>query len=217
MSHEDLVAAFTLRSKRLVTHETLGQYMDGAATPDEKLERLLFVEENAIGVENKRQLATFVAPLLTAASFESYFMAGKAPPLARLQRLAQLQARVRRSGFQEAQRREMADHLDRIASLLESRARVLESIEAKPGSPVEKATTVLRLVTGGLLTEGGLSAKARDMIVGYLGRPGFLTGYMAQTATGSEKPNADAAMATLMETLGKAGITAETGLKSIAA
>ena len=218
LSHEDLIAAFTLRSKRLVTHETLGQYMEAGATPDEKLERLLFVEENVIGVENKRQLAGFVVPLLTAASFETHFMGGKAPPLARLQRLAQLQARARRCGFQDAQRQEICDHLDRIASLLEARAKVLESIEAKPGSPVEKAQTVLRLVTGGLLTEGRLSTKARDMIVAYLGRPGFLTGYIAQTAAGSGAPaNADAAMATLIETLGKAGITAETGLKSIAA
>jgi len=169
-------------------------------------------------VENKRQLAGFVVPLLTAARFETNFMGGKAPQLARLQRLAQLQARARRCGYQDAQRQENCDHLDRIATLLEARAKVLESIEAKPGSPVEKAQTVLRLVTGGLLTEGRLSTKARDMIVAYLGRPGFLTGDIAQTAAGSGAPaNADAAMATLIETLGKAGITAETGLKSIAA
>ena len=49
LSHEDLIAAFTLRSKRLVTQEALGAYIDEAA-PDEKIERLLFVEENIIGV-----------------------------------------------------------------------------------------------------------------------------------------------------------------------
>jgi len=218
MSHEDLVAVFTLRSKRLVTHESLSRYMDGANAPDEKLERLLFVEENAIGVENKRQLATFVVPLLTAASFENHFMNLKAPPLAKLQRLAQLQARARRCGFQEEQRQEIADHLDRVASLLEGRTKVLESVDAKPVSPVEKATTILKLCTGNILTEGKLSAKARSMIVSYLGRPGFLTGYMAQVgAAAGEAPTADAAMTSLMETLGKAGINAETGLKAIAA
>jgi hypothetical protein len=40
-----------------------------------------------------------------------------------------------------------------------------------------------------------------------------LTGYIAQSAPAS----ADGAMAELMQTLGKAGITAETGLKNIAA
>jgi hypothetical protein len=218
MSHEDLVGAFTLRSKRLIGNETLAQYMDGGATPDEKFERLLFVEENVIGVENKRQLATFVLPLVTASSFETYFIAAKSPPLARIQRLAQLQARLRRTGFPDAQRQEIADHMDRIAGLVEARAKVLDSIEAKPGSAADKATTILRLVTGNMLTEGKLSARAREMIVGYLGRPGFLTGYIAQAAhQGGPAPTADAAMATLMETLGKAGINAETGLKSIAA
>jgi hypothetical protein len=218
LSHEDLVAAFTLRSKRLVTHETLGEYMATGATPDEKLERLLFVEENVIGAENKRQLATFVMPLLTAASFETYFLTAKTPALGRLQKLAQLQARVRRGGFQDAQRQEIADHLDRVAATLEARAKIFEAIEGKSSNPVERATTLLKLCTGGFLTEGRLSARARELVVGYLSRPGFLTSYIAQSATGDgATPSADGAMAALMETLGKAGITAETGLKSIAA
>ena len=214
LSHEDLIGAFTLRSKRLVTHETLGEYLGGATAPDEKLERLLFVEENIIGVENKRQLASFVLPILTASSFETYFTTAKTPVLARLQRLAQLQARLRRSGFQENQRQEMADLLDKLACALEARAKLFEAIEAKPGSPVEKATTILKLCSGGMLTEGRLSGRARDLVLGYLGRPGFLTGYIAQSAA---PQNADTAMAELMAMLGKAGITAETGLRNIAA
>ncbi|HWD26856.1 MAG TPA: hypothetical protein VG387_06805 [Rhizomicrobium sp.] len=213
MSHENLIAAFTLRSKRLVTHETLGAHLAGAAAPDEKLERLLFVEENVIGAENKRQLATFVMPVLTAANFETHFINTKTPPLAKLQRLAQLQARVRRSGFQENQKADMSDMLDKLAFGIAARAKIFEAIEAKSPSAVEKATTILRLVTGGMLTEGRLSARARELVLGYLGRPGFLTGYIAQSAPAS----ADGAMAELMQTLGKAGITAETGLKNIAA
>ena len=214
LSHEDLVGAFTLRSKRLVTHETLGEYMAGASTPDEKLERLLFVEENIIGTENKRQLASFVMPILTAAGFETHFTTARTPPMFRLQRLAQLQARVRRSGFQENQRAEMADLLDKLACTLEARAKIFEAIEAKPGSPADKATTILKLCTGGILTEGRLSGRARDMVLGYLGRPGFLSGYLAQSPAARD---ADMAVAELMAILGKAGITAETGLKNIAA
>jgi len=214
LSHEDLIGAFTLRSKRLVTHETLGEYMAGAATPDEKLERLLFVEENIIGAENKRQLATFVMPVLTAAGFESHFTTARTPAMFRLQRLAQLQTRVRRSGFQENQRAEMADLLDKLAFTIEARAKIFEAIEAKPGSPADKATTILKLCTAGFLTEGRLTGRARDMVLGYLGRPGFLSGYLAQSPG---QRDADAAVAELMAILGKAGITAETGLKNIAA
>ncbi|MBW8709036.1 MAG: hypothetical protein JF627_07225, partial [Alphaproteobacteria bacterium] len=84
-------------------------------------------------------------------------------------------------------------------------------------SPVEKAQTLLKLATGGILTEGQLSVRARELILGYMSKPGFLTGYMAAQAKDGEAPDSEKVMAELMETLGKAGITAETGLKSIAA
>ena len=156
-------------------------------------------------------------PILTASGFEQHFAAGRAPVMARLQRLAQLQARMRRSGFQENQRQEMADLLDKLANAIEARAKIFEAIDAKPGSSVEKATTILRLFAGGVLTEGRLSQRGRDLVVGYLGRPGFLTGYIAQNAAAGEPRDADTAMAELMQTLGKAGITPATGLKNIAA
>jgi len=218
LSHEDLVAAFTLRSKRLVTHETLSEHLADAAAPDEKLERLLFVEENTIGIENKRQLATFVIPIVTSSVFENHFHSPKMPVIARLQRLAELQAHLLRSNFQENQRVEIADMLDRLASGVEARARLLESIEAKPVSHVEKAVTILNLLTAETFTEGRLCAKAREQIVAYLSKPGFLSGYAAQMATTAEdKPDAGTVMAELIRTLERAGITQETGLKSIAA
>jgi hypothetical protein len=216
MSHEDLIAAFTLRSKRLVTHESIGEHLAEAATPDAKLERLLVVEENIIGAENRRQLVTFVTPILTSASFETYFTTGKTPVLARLQRLAELQTRVRRSAFQDNQRSEIADALDRIAAETEARGKLLAAIEANVSGHVEKAIAVLRLCTSGAFTEGQLSARARAQIMSYLGKPGFLTGYVAHAAR-AQKSDANAATAELMQTLQKAGITPETGLKNIAA
>lgn len=215
MSHEDLIAAFTLRSKRLVTHESIGEHLKEAETPDAKLERLLLVEENIIGAENKRQLASFVTPVLNSPSFETHFLFGKIPVLQRLQRLAELQARVRRSGFQENQRQEIADALDRIATEAEARSKLLGGIDANAASHVDKAITVLKLFASGALTEGKLSARAREQIISYLGKPGFLSGYMTQTAKGA--PDADKAMAELMQTLQNAGITPETGLRNIAA
>jgi hypothetical protein len=221
LSHEDLVAAFTLRSKRLVAQEALGQYI-GEAAPDEKIERILFIEDNIIGAENKRQLSTYVAPILNSASFENYFQNPKVPLLQRLQRLAQLQARMRRSGFIDVTREEVCVKMDHLAVQMEARGRLFDSIEGRNTSHVEKAQTLLKLATGGILTEGQLAAKARDLILAHLSRPGFLTGYMAlQTRDAQTRdghiPDSEKLMAELMETLSKAGITAETGLKNIAA
>jgi len=216
LSHEDLVAGFTLRSRRLVAQEALGQYI-AEATQDEKLERILFVEENIIGVENKRQLSSYIAPVLNSAAFESHFHNAKLPLLSRLQRLAQLQARFRRSGFVDVTREDVSVRLDALAVAMEARGKMFDSIEARSTNPVEKAQTLIRLAAGGILTEGLLASRARELILGYLSRPGFLTGYMSAQVRDGAAPDSEKMMSELIETLGKAGITPETGLKSIAA
>jgi len=218
LSHEDLIAAFTLRSKRIVTHETIGAHLNESAAADEKLERLFLIEENIIGIENKRYLASFVTPLLTSPVFETQFLFAKTPILARLTRLADLQARVLRSNFPEIQKREIADALDKTACEAETRAKLLETVEAKAAGPVDKASAVLKLITSGAFTEGRLGAKARDIVIGHLSRPGFLSGYLAQAMQGpkGEVPR-ETAMNELMQTLERAGITPETGLRNIAA
>ena len=124
--------------------------------------------------------------------------------MARLQRLAALNEHVRRSSFQENQRAEIAARLDRIACDIEARCKLFESIDAKPVNHVDKAVTILRLITAGSFTEGQLSARARELVVSYLSKPGFLTGYVAQAAkSGEGAANADAAVAELMQTLQK--------------
>lgn len=216
LSHEDLVTAFTLRSRRLVSQEALGHYIIDAA-PDEKIERLLFVEDNVIGAENKRQLSSYIMPILSSAQFDNQFQNPRTPLVSRLQRLAQLQARVRRSGFIDVTREEISAKMDALAAGVEARGKLFESIAARPTNPVDKAQTLLKLLTGGVLTEGTLSARGRELILGYLSQPGFFSGYVAAQARDGETPDKDQMMAELMDNLGKAGITAETGLKSIAA
>ena len=75
------------------------------------------------------------------------------------------------------------------------------------------AVTILKLCTSGVLTEGKLSARARELVVASLSRPGFLTGYVAHLAQSGEKPNADAAMAELMQTLAKSRHHARDGIE----
>lgn len=219
LAHEDIIAAFTLRSRRLINNETINEHLDGAATPDEKLERLLMVEENIIGQENKRNLGAFVIPIVTSAAFETRFLQGKTTAMSRLARLAELQGRVRRSAFQDIQRREIGDLLDKFACRIEAQAKLFDSIETKSTTPVEKALSVLKLFTSNVVTEGNMSARGRGIILSCLGKPGFLTGYATHLPLGADgiKPTAEAAMNDLTENLKKAGITPETGLRSIAA
>lgn len=211
LSHEDLIAAFVLRSQRLITAEALAPFLSGTA-PDVKLERILFVEENIIGAENKRRLADYVTPIITGSNFETHFQTSNIPVLARLQQLCALQGRVLRSGFQDNQKREICDALDKVAVNVETKMRLLESLDKKSASHIDKAITLLRLVNADAFTAPRLSAKARQLIIGYLGRPGFLTGYIA-----AQNGDNATVVAGLMETLAKAGISPEIGSKVIAA
>jgi hypothetical protein len=214
LSHEDVIAAFTLRAKRLVAPDVLAEILNDSITPDVKLERLLFVAENLIGVENKRRIAEFMAGLLTSAAFENHFLDGATPPLARLHRLATLQASLLRSGVPEAQRDSFREQLDRVACTVESRTRLFESIEAKSKGAVDRTLTLLRLCTSGVLTEGKLSARARQTILSGLQQPGFLAAYASQT---TQEGEAEAGIATLMALLAKAGISKEATAKTLAA
>ena len=214
LNQDSLTAAFTLRSRRLVTNEALVEYLASTATPDEKIERLLFVEEHVIGSSNKKQLASILQQTLRAQDFADYFVNSGAPVMGRLRRLADLQARARRSGVREELRDEFAECLDRIATEIESRGNVLRTIEENMPDPAERAMAVLKLCIGNALTEGRVRGKARDVVLSALSQPGFLKGFLA-LLKGGEAP--DQAMAELAELLELAGISREDGLKAIAA
>lgn len=219
LSHENLIAAFTLRSRRLIAHESIGECLAEAATPDLKVERLLQIEENIIGTENKRNLGAFLQQVISSPAFQDHFISSAMPVMMRLKRLAELQARVRRSNFQENQRSDFADLLDRVANEVEQRGKVLKSLQENMPGPVESALAILKLCANNVLTEGRLAAKARDMVLFTLGQPGFLAGYLAQarSSAGAESIDSERAIADLVQMLGRAGISREAGLKSIAA
>jgi len=126
---------------------------------------------------------------------------------------------VRRSAFQDTQRREIGEVLDKLACRIEAHAKLFDNIETRSPTHVDKAIAILKLFTGNLLTEGKMSERGRAIILDCLGRPGFLTGYRQHLPPGAEGtlPNAEDAMTNLTENLKKAGITPETGLRSIAA
>lgn len=217
LSHENLIAAFTLRSRRLVSHEFIGQLLDGAEAPETKLERLLLVEENIIGAENKRILASFVTPLIASPNFANAFVYASTPAFLRLQKLATLQTRVLRSGFQDIPRAEIARALDDVASQAEARGKILESLAAKSANPVEAAQALLKLFLAPAITEGTLSAKARKMLLAAVGRPGFFTGYANGLAKAGGPTDPQVAMTELMGQLEKAGVPPEDAATAIAA
>jgi hypothetical protein len=217
LSHDGLIGAFTERSRRLVTHEPLQQFMQTAKTSDEKLERLLVVEENIVGAENKRMLSTFMMPIITSNNFEDQICVG-APPPQRLRRVAELQERVMRSGFQDVQKNQIAMALDAVAQRIEERAKFLASIEARMPNPIERAQTLLKLCAAGVFTQGDLIMKARRLLMSSLAKPGFLDSYLAQLKQERRtEVDRDSALGELAGQLEGIGIAPEDALRALAA
>lgn len=214
ISHDNLVAAFTLRSRRLVSAESIQEYLAGLSTPDDKVERLFIVEENIVGASNKKQLAFILQQTLTLPAFTEHFVNSMTPVMTRLRRLSDLQTRARRSNFRDETREEMADCLDRVASEVEARGKVLKSLQENLADPADRAMAILKLCSNNTLTEGRVRGKARDLVLTTLAHPGFLKGYLARSKAG-EPP--EHAMTELAELLQLAGIPPEDGMKSIAA
>ena len=106
--------------------------------------------------------------------------------------------------------------LDKVAASVESRARMFDSIDKCKASPSEKTFTLIKLLSTNSLTTPRLTTRAREMVIGYVGQPGFLSGYVAQATQNGAPPDRDIMVADLMRQLEKAGITPETGLKTIA-
>ena len=107
--------------------------------------------------------------------------------------------------------------LKRNRADIATRARLFEGLEAKNSSHADKATALLKLLTGGFFTEGRMTGRARDSIVAHLARPGFFDAYFDAQVKAGCTADKDAAMIELMDNLTKVGITAESGLKDIAA
>ena len=100
---------------------------------------------------------------------------------------------------------------------VESHGKQFESLNARTPNHVEKAQTLLKLAATGIFTEGKLAGNGRSLILAYWSKPGFLAGYMATQKKDGEAQNSEKVMTELVATLDKIGISAETGLKSIAA
>jgi hypothetical protein len=211
LAHEDVIEAFTDRSRRFVTHEPLFQYLQDAKSPDEKVARLLTVEENIIGAENKRELATFILPHIALHAFEEQLGNGV---LAKLKRVAELQARVLRSGFQDVQKNHLSATLDGVAKSIEERAKLLASIETRFANPVERAQALLKLAGAGALPQGDLHAKARKMLMAALASPGFFAAYVEKQQQDKERPpSSDMVLHELTTELRAFGFTHEEALR----
>jgi hypothetical protein len=218
LTQEELSAALELRAARFLEPECLGASLAATVLPNEKVEWLFFAEGCIVGAQNKLKLFDTIQRLVISAPFTNQLHARQIPLMKRLHCLATMNALARRSGFAEDMRKKIANLLDIKALDLAAEARLFETIDAKSPDPAEKAVMIIKLFAAGSFTETRLAAKARQAVVGYVSRPGFLAAYVDQRlrASGDELDEA-AAKVELAEHLKRIGVAPETCRQAVAA
>ncbi|MBI1238254.1 MAG: hypothetical protein GC199_02815 [Alphaproteobacteria bacterium] len=198
---EDIVTVFAVRSSRLVTAEAVEEFLKPAREPLARLERMLQLEENVIGGENKRRLVSYLLPALTAHQTESFVLSAPVDPLEKMKRLVALQRRVMRSSLQELEKRQVSEAVDALALKLEAKARVIEQSAPRGAPPVVRALTFLKLFGEGAITEGTLAARVRKEISAGTRHPAFVDTFVKQSQASRED-----ALLELREALATAGV-----------
>jgi hypothetical protein len=178
----DAIAALELRSKRFVTSQSVVTGLANSVLPDEKLDWLFFAEDCVSGERNKQILAENAVRIAKADSFKTRFQASSVPLSRRLQRLVALSLAAGHSGFHENDCKQLAAIFDTMAFDIAMQSKLFEMIEARTPNPVDKALTLLKLNDAGTFTEGRLSQKVCDLLIGYMATPGFLADYIKRVS-----------------------------------
>ncbi len=205
LSQDEIIAAVTRRSQRIVTNEGLARFLHPINPPGDKLEKLLLLEDGIVGAANKRQLGGVMLLIATGQAFAAQFADARAPVLMRLRRLYELQQLVLRSTIPDPKRRELAEVLDRIATEVEGKARILDGLSAKAMDPVEKVQTLIKLAVNGVFTEGKLLTRARSLTLTLVNAPAFIEAFIAQSGLTETD-----ALVELQTSLIKSGMAADT-------
>jgi hypothetical protein len=146
--HQDIVSAITIRSRRLVQPEIIGEYLAPAASNlIERAMRLLALEENIIGAENKRRIWDFLKPILTSAPFEATLLDPKQPPFDRLARAATLQSRVLKSGLTDGFKAEASALIDQATVRILEPGRIAALLSQPERAPTMMVTLYQALIS----------------------------------------------------------------------
>ncbi|BCW91039.1 hypothetical protein sos41_42170 [Alphaproteobacteria bacterium SO-S41] len=158
--HEDIVGAVTLRSRHLVQSAPIEEFLKDTPQPTERILRLLALEENIVGAENKRRIWDNIKPILASAAFEATLGDGAASPLVRLARAAELQTRIMKSGLPEVARHEGGALVDALARKSIEPGR-FAAVLAKGGGVIQTMQTAL---DSGHIPKGACDTLLRELL-----------------------------------------------------
>lgn len=159
---EDVQAAFSARSKMLVTGDFVEAYLGQGKTSCEEVEALVWLTENIIGAANKRQAGRWLKAVASSLRFEKEIRSldqESAPQ--RLAQLAALQRAVGRCGLVEEDYGPIQTKLGDLGGLIEAEAKVAAGVAKANAPAVQRLTVLLRLASGDSAPLGPAASRAR--------------------------------------------------------
>ncbi|MEE2526978.1 hypothetical protein V0U79_11410 [Hyphobacterium sp. HN65] len=165
LSAESLQDAFAKRSARLLTPETIGDFLEKCDSTDQEIDQLLALEENIVGEQNKRKLAGYIRATLGTHKTESWFVSGEGRPVDRLHRLTAFQNRALSGNYPAEDKASLSDAFDGLGMKIIERSNLLETIASGSQPVLDRAASLLKLVTCQAIPAGKCAAAAQQKAV----------------------------------------------------
>ena len=157
---DNVQAAFSSRSRRLVTRDFVETYLGEGASSLEEAEALIWLTENIIGGGNKREAGRWLHAQIFSLRFERESR-GSHHPRTRLAELARLQRAVARCGLVEETYRPIQVKLGEVGGLVEADARLVSKTVKSTAPALNRLTLLLRLASGEVAPLGPAADRAR--------------------------------------------------------
>ncbi len=183
----ELEKAFKSRSKRYLGPDMIGQLLQGVVDPLARVTCLMNIEHGIVGQKNKRKLVNYIMPIFGDAIGSDAFIQHIGPPENRMRQLAAVQARVLDSGFSNRYKSEISEQLDYFCMQMVNEHDIFGEIDRSDRNCYEKATTLLRMCTENVFTEGMASRQAHDEALHYIRDPEFMQLFLQESDTKEEK------------------------------
>lgn len=158
---DDVQAAFSARSKMLVTGDFVEAYLGQGRASREEAEALIWLTENVIGAANKRQAGRWLSAVVASIRFEKEFRNAGEGVAARLAHLAALQRAAGRCGLVAEDADPIRVRLGDLGGLIEADARLSQQLAKANAPAIHRLTVLLKLACGDTAPLGPAADRAR--------------------------------------------------------
>jgi hypothetical protein len=158
---EEVQAAFTARSKMLVTGDFVEAYLGQDMTSRQEVEAMIWLTENVIGPANKRQAGGWLKTVITSLRFEKDIVNADESPAAKLAALAAMQRSVGRCGLVAEDYQPLQERLGEIGGEIDTRSRVTAGVARANAPPMHRLAILLKLAVGETAPLGPAASRAR--------------------------------------------------------